>query len=168
MVGEGAGIFVLKRLDDALRDGNRIYAVIRGIGLSNDRQGTLLAPDPEGQVRSMQAAYKQTGWKPQDVDLIECHATGTPVGDAVEFSSLKLLWGNDDWRQNQCVIGGVKSNVGHLLTGAGAAGLMKTVLALKHQTLPPMANFSKPDPKLDLPNSPFTRVNPGAALAAAR
>lgn len=156
VVGEGAGIFVLKRLDDALRDGNQIYAVIRGIGLSNDRQGTLLAPDAEGQVRAMQAAYQQAGWKPQDVDLVECHATGTPVGDAVEFSSLKLLWGSDGWRKNQCVIGGVKSNVGHLLTGAGAAGLMKTVLALKHQTLPPMANFSTPDPKLDLPDSPFT------------
>ncbi|GAK58852.1 beta-hydroxyacyl-(acyl-carrier-protein) dehydratase, FabA/FabZ [Candidatus Vecturithrix granuli] len=156
VVGEGAGIFVLKRLEDALREGNQIYAVIRGIGLSNDRQGTLLAPDSEGQVRAMQAAYQQAGWKPQDVDLIECHATGTPVGDAVEFSSLKMLWGKNGWRRNQCVIGGVKSNVGHLLTGAGAAGLMKTVLALKHQTLPPTANFFKPDPKLDLPNSPFT------------
>lgn len=156
VVGEGAGIFVLKRLEDALRDRNQIYAVIRGIGLSNDRQGTLLAPDSEGQVRAMHAAYQQAGWQPQDVDLIECHATGTPVGDAVEFSSLKMLWGREGWRRNQCVLGGVKSNVGHLLTGAGAAGLMKTLLALKHQTLPPMANFSKPDPKLDLPNSPFT------------
>ena len=155
VVGEGAGIFVLKRLEDALRDGNQIYAVMRGIGLSNDRQGTLLAPDAEGQVRAMQAAYHQAGWKPQDVDLIECHATGTPVGDAVEFNSLKMLWGKEDWRRNQCVLGGVKSNVGHLLTAAGAAGLMKTVLALKHQTLPPMANFSKPDPRLDLPSSPF-------------
>ena len=156
VVGEGAGMFVLKRLDDALRDGNHIYAVIRGIGLSNDRQGNLLAPDAEGQLRAMRAAYAQAGWQPQDVDLIECHATGTPVGDAVEFTSLRELWGESGWRKNQCVIGGVKSNVGHLLTGAGAAGLMKTVLALKHQTLPPTANFATPNPKLDLPNSPFT------------
>ena len=156
VVGEGAGMFVLKRLDDALRDGNQIYAVIRGIGLSNDRQGNLLAPDAEGQLRAMRAAYAQAGWQPQDVDMIECHATGTPVGDAVELSSLRQLWGEAGWLKNQCVIGGVKSNVGHLLTGAGAAGLMKTVLALKHQTLPPTANFATPNPKLDLPNSPFT------------
>ena len=156
VVGEGAGIFVLKRLDEALRDGNQIYAVVRGIGLSNDRQGTLLAPDAEGQVRAMKAAYQQADWTPQDVDLIECHATGTPVGDVVEFNSLRSLWGNEGWQPNQCVIGGVKSNVGHLLTGAGAAGLMKTVLALKNRTLPPMANFSQPDPKIDLQHSPFS------------
>ena len=156
VVGEGAGMFVLKRLDDALRDGNHIYAVIRGIGLSNDRQGNLLAPDAEGQLRAMRAAYAQAGWQPQDVDVIECHATGTPVGDAVELSSLRQLWGEAGWQRGQCVIGGVKSNVGHLLTGAGAAGLMKTVLALRHRTLPPTANFMTPNPKLNLPHSPFT------------
>jgi len=159
VVGEGAGVFVLKRLDDAIRDSNTIYAVIRGIGLSNDRQGNLLAPDTEGQLRAMRAAYSAAGWQPQDVDLIECHATGTPVGDAVEFSSLRTLWGDSGWTKNQCVIGGVKSNVGHLLTGAGAAGLMKTVLALKHRILPPTANFATPNPKLDMPNSPFTVLN---------
>ena len=155
VVGEGAGIFVLKRLEDALRDGNQIYALIRGIGFSNDRRGNLLAPDSEGQVRAMRMAYESAGWQPQDVDLIECHATGTPVGDVVEFDSLKALWGDEGWQPQQCVIGGVKSNVGHLLTGAGAAGLMKTLLALKHRILPPTANFSKANPKLDLENSPF-------------
>ncbi len=159
VVGEGAGMFVLKRLDEAIRDNNTIYAVIRGIGLSNDRQGNLLAPDAEGQLRAMREAYAQAGWQPQDVDLIECHATGTPVGDAVEFSSLRALWGESGWQKNQCVIGGVKSNVGHLLTGAGAAGLMKTVLALKNRLLPPTANFATPNPKLDMPNSPFTVLN---------
>ena len=159
VVGEGAGVFVLKRLDDAIRDGNTIYAVIRGIGLSNDRQGNLLAPDAEGQLRAMRAAYTAAGWQPQDVDLIECHATGTPVGDAVEFTSLRQLWGDSGWSKNQCVIGGVKSNIGHLLTGAGAAGLMKTVLALKHRVLPPTANFETPNPKLDMANSPFTVLN---------
>ena len=163
VVGEGAGIFVLKRLEDAVRDGNQIYALIRGIGFSNDRRGNLLAPDSEGQVRSMCMAYESAGWRPQDVDLIECHATGTPVGDVVEFESLKKLWGADGWRTQQCVIGGVKSNVGHLLTGAGAAGLMKTILALKHRMLPPTANFSTPNPKLELEKSPFdvlTRAKP--------
>ncbi len=156
VVGEGAGIFVLKRLDDAIREGNHIYALIKGIGVSNDRRGALLAPDSEGQVRAMRTAYQQADWSPQDVDLIECHATGTPVGDVVEFNSLRVLWGDEGRQPDQCVIGGVKSNVGHLLTGAGAAGLMKTVLALKHHTLPPTANFSRPIPRLDLENSPFT------------
>ena len=165
VVGEGAGMFILKRLDDAFRDGNHIYAVIRGIGLSNDRQGNLLAPDAEGQLRAMRAAYAQAGWQPQDVDVIECHATGTPVGDAVELSSLRQLWGEAGWQRGQCVIGGVKSNVGHLLTGAGAAGLMKTVLALRHRTLPPTANFMTPNPKLNLPHSPFTVLKQAQAWA---
>ena len=122
MVGEGAGMVVLKRLADALRDGDHIHGVITGIGLSNDVEGKLLAPSTEGQLRAMRPAYEQSGWSPQDVDLIECHATGTPVGDAVELESLKQLW---DGQDGPCVIGGVKSNVGHLLTGAGAAGSSK-------------------------------------------
>ncbi|MBW2997029.1 type I polyketide synthase, partial [Candidatus Woesearchaeota archaeon] len=155
VVGEGAGIFVLKRLDDAIQAGDNIYAIIRGIGLSNDRAGKLLAPSSEGQLRAMQAAYEQVGWSPQDIDIIECHGTGTPVGDAVEVKSLKTLWGEKGWEQGQCVIGSVKSNVGHLLTGAGAAGLMKIILALKEKTLPPTANFSSPEPNANLPGSAF-------------
>src|SRR5262249_43469755 len=94
VVGEGAGAFLLKRLPDAIRAGNRIYGVIAGIGLSNDVDGKLLAPSSEGQLRAMRAAYDQAGWAPHDVDLVECHATGTPVGDAVEFRSLQKLWGD--------------------------------------------------------------------------
>jgi len=155
VVGEGAGIVALKRLADALRDHDQIYAVIRGIGLSNDRRGNLLAPDSEGQLRAMRAAYTQAQWSPQDLDLIECHATGTPVGDVVEFTSLTTLWGESGWQPQQCVIGSVKSNIGHILTGAGAAGLIKVLLALKHHTLPPTANFVAPAPRIDLKNSPF-------------
>ena len=95
VVGEGAGMFVLKRLADALRHGDRIYGVIAGIGLSNDVDGGLLAPHSEGQLRAMRDAYTRAGWEPGDVDLIECHATGTPVGDAVEFASfLQHSWGD--------------------------------------------------------------------------
>lgn len=155
VVGNGAGFFILKRLDDALKAGDHIYAVIKGIGLSNDQKGNLLAPNAEGQLRAMQAAYGQAGWSPYDVDVIECHGTGTPVGDAVEFESLRKLWGDDGWKEGQCVIGSVKSNVGHLLTGAGGAALMKILLALKDETLPPTVNFSSPSPKLGLPGSPF-------------
>ncbi len=155
VVGEGAGVFLLKRLADAVRDGDRILAMIAGVGLSNDVGGGLLAPNSEGQLRAMRAAYADAGWAPTDVDLIECHATGTPVGDAVEFASLKALWGRDGWRPGQCVIGSVKSTVGHLLTAAGASGLAKVLCALRERTLPPTANFSSPPPALGMEASPF-------------
>ncbi|MDH3455129.1 MAG: polyketide synthase, partial [Desulfuromonadales bacterium] len=104
VVGEGSGMFLLKRTEDAVCAGDHIYAVIRGIGLSNDLGGSLLAPASEGQLRAMRSAYEQAGWAPSEVDLIECHATGTPVGDVVEFSSLKSLWGDAGWQSGQCVI----------------------------------------------------------------
>ena len=155
VVGEGAGVFVLKRLSDAVAAGDHIYGVIAGIGLSNDRGANLLAPHSEGQLRAMRSAYEQAGWQPSDVDLIECHATGTPVGDAVEIESLHQLWQHESARPQQCVIGGVKSNVGHLLTGAGAAGLMKVLFALKHRTLPPTANYRQPAARMATADSPF-------------
>ena len=98
VVGEGAGMFVLKRLADALAHGDRIYGVVAGIGLSNDIHGDLLAPSSEGQLRAMRMAYDQAGWSPGDVDLVECHAAGTPLGDAVEVESLKSLWGESGWK----------------------------------------------------------------------
>ncbi|MFH2000159.1 MAG: beta-ketoacyl synthase N-terminal-like domain-containing protein [Planctomycetota bacterium] len=164
VVGEGAGVFVLKRLDDAVRDRNRIYGVIRGIGLSNDVGGRLLAPTSEGQLRAMREAYEQAGWNPHDVDLVECHATGIPMGDAVEFESLQSLWqggsrkrkkGAPGWEKGQCVIGSVKSNVGHLLTAAASASLMKVLLAIREKTLPPTANFQGAPPELEMEESPF-------------
>ncbi|GAB4272898.1 MAG: hypothetical protein Kow0029_12080 [Candidatus Rifleibacteriota bacterium] len=156
VVGEGAGIFMLKRLEDAIAAGDKIHAVIRGIGLANDVGGSLLAPDSEGQLRAMRAAYEQAGWQPQDVQLIECHGTGTPKGDAVEFESLCALWaGKKVENDKRCVIGSVKSNVGHLLTGAGAAGLMKLIYSMRNKKLPPVANFSQPDPAMKMENSPF-------------
>ncbi len=103
----------------------------------------------------MRAAYREAGWNPAAVDLIECHATGTPVGDAVEYRSLRTLWGDAGWRRGQCVLGSVKATVGHLLTAAGAAGLVKVLSALGSRTLPPTANFATPAPGLDLDQSPF-------------
>ncbi|MBX3398708.1 MAG: hypothetical protein KF873_08210 [Gemmataceae bacterium] len=156
VVGEGAGIFVLKRLSDAVAAGDPIFAVLAGAGLSNDRVGNLLAPAVEGQLRAMRAAYRQAGWRPTDVDLIECHATGTPVGDAVEFESLYELWRSEPgWTPGQCIIGSVKSTVGHLLTGAGAAATMKVVLAMTAGKRPPQANFAEPAEKLNFRTSPF-------------
>jgi acyl transferase domain-containing protein/3-hydroxymyristoyl/3-hydroxydecanoyl-(acyl carrier protein) dehydratase len=154
VVGEGAGVFVLKRLDDAIADDDHIYATIEGIGLSNDIEGNIMSPDTEGQSRAMHSAYAKAGWLPNQVQHIECHGTGTPVGDGVEFSSLNSLWQSHNV-QGECVIGSVKSNVGHLLTAAGAAALMKTLLAMKHGVLPPTANYETPSNKIDLANSPF-------------
>jgi PfaB family protein len=155
VVGEGAGIFLLKRTEDAVAHGDHIYGIIRGVGLSNDVGGSLLAPLSEGQLRAMRAAYAETGWNPQDVDLIECHATGTAVGDATEFASLQELWGDADPAGRTCIIGSVKSNIGHLLTAAGAAALTKVLLAMKEGVLPPTAGFSNPPATIDLEQSPF-------------
>jgi len=155
VVGEGAGIVLLKRLDDARRDGDRIHAVIRGIGLSNDIGGSLLAPDSEGQLRAMRAAYEQAGWSPGEIDLVECHGTGTPAGDAVELASLRTMWAGVPESQSPVSIGSVKSNVGHLLTAAGAAGLIKVLLAMRESVLPPSANFTRPAPNSALAGSTF-------------
>jgi acyl transferase domain-containing protein/3-hydroxymyristoyl/3-hydroxydecanoyl-(acyl carrier protein) dehydratase len=155
VVGEGAGMLVLKRLDDAIRHGDTVLGLIRGIGLSNDMRGNLLAPDSEGQVRAMREAYQRAGWSPTDVDLIECHGAGTPVGDLVELNSIHALWGDNGWEKYQCAIGSVKSMIGHLLTAAGAAGMIKTLLALGHKILPPSLNFRKPRSASPLADGPF-------------
>lgn len=155
LVGEGAGLFLLKRTVDAVAHGDRIYGIIKGVGLSNDVGGSLLAPMSEGQLRAMHSAYSQAGWQPGDVDLIECHATGTPVGDAVEVASLKQLWQGTKPDGELCVIGSVKSNIGHLLTAAGGAALTKVLLAMRKETLPPTANFNTPQSGMELDRSPF-------------
>ncbi|MEJ2661810.1 MAG: polyketide synthase [Desulfobacteraceae bacterium] len=162
VVGEGAGVLALKRLKDAIDQGDTIYGVIRGIGLTNDMRGNLLAPESAGQVRAMKMAYDKAGWHYHDVDYIECHGAGTPVGDTTELSSLRVLWGDDGWQRGQCAIGSVKSMIGHLLTGAGAAGMIKTLLALHHKTLPPSLNFDQPPASSPLIDGPF-RVQTEAA-----
>ncbi len=141
MVGEGGAIFFLKRLQDAREQGDRIYGVIRGAGIANDMSGKLMAPSSQEQLRAISGAYQQCGWKSEDVDYIECHATGTPLGDKVELETLRLLLGE---RQNPCVISSIKGNIGHLLTAAGATGLVRLLLAMKHQQLPPSCNYTRP------------------------
>jgi acyl transferase domain-containing protein/3-hydroxymyristoyl/3-hydroxydecanoyl-(acyl carrier protein) dehydratase len=155
VVGEGSGMFLLKRTGDAVAHGDRIYGIIRGIGLANDVGGSLLAPMSEGQLRAMHAAYAGSGWSPKDVDLIECHATGTPVGDATEVASLRELWNGARSEDARAVIGSVKSNIGHLLTAAGAAALTKVLLAMRAKTIPPTANFISPQTGMRLAESPF-------------
>ncbi len=155
VVGEGCGMVLLKREADALRDGDDILAVIAGVGLSNDIGGNLMLPDSEGQLRAMRQAYANAQWRPGVVQHIECHGTGTPRGDAVELTSMLELWRDEDAAPGACVIGSVKSNVGHLLTGAGSAGLAKTLLALQHEILPPTASFTTPGEKPALAGSPL-------------
>lgn len=155
VVGEGAGIFLLKRTEDAIAHGDRIYGVIRGAGLANDVGGSLLAPMSEGQLRAMRQAYANAGWSPIDVDLIECHATGTPVGDATEVASLRELWSDQQSNGRSCVLGSVKSNIGHLLTAAGSAALTKVLLSMREGVLPPTAGFNRPQPVMELHNTPF-------------
>jgi acyl transferase domain-containing protein/3-hydroxymyristoyl/3-hydroxydecanoyl-(acyl carrier protein) dehydratase len=168
LVGEGGCAFVLKRLSDALVHGDSIHGVIAGIGLSNDIEGNVLQPAAEGQLRALRAAYQKAGWRPSDIQFIECHATGTPTGDAVEFGSLRKLW---EGQQGRAILGGVKSTVGHLLTGAGAAALAKVLLALREKTLPPTANFEHPNPKIGYEGSQFrvlTRSEPWDAKGPRR
>jgi len=144
VVGEGTGIVVLKRLEDAITCGDTIHAVITGTGVSNDIEGTLVGPASEGQLRAMVQAYEQAGWSPSDIQYMECHGSGTPVGDQVELSTIQALLGKFGCPDKPLSIGSVKSMTGHLLTAAGAAGFIKTVLSMNEGFLPPSLNFSSP------------------------
>ncbi|MBW2055401.1 MAG: acyltransferase domain-containing protein, partial [Deltaproteobacteria bacterium] len=156
VLGEGIGIFVLKRLDDAEKDGNRIYAVIKGVGTSSDgKSQSIYAPRAGGQEKALQTAYTQAGIDPVTVELIEAHGTGTIVGDEVEFQALNNFFGTSDNRDKRCALGSVKSMIGHTKAAAGAAGLMKAALSIYNKVLPPTLKVGEPDPKLNIHESPF-------------
>ncbi|MDX9735410.1 MAG: beta-ketoacyl synthase N-terminal-like domain-containing protein, partial [Thermoanaerobaculia bacterium] len=157
MLGEGLGMVALKRLEDAERDGDRIYAVIRGVGSSSDgRSKSVYAPVPAGQALAIGRAYELAGYGPETVELVEAHGTGTKAGDVAEFEGLRLVFdaaGRED--RQWCALGSVKSQIGHAKAAAGAAGLFKAVLALHHGVLPPTIKVDAPNPKLALEESPF-------------
>jgi len=157
VLGEGVGLFALRRLADAERDNDRIYAVVRGVGLSSDGRATsIYAPRREGQVAALRRAYADAGYAPETVTLIEAHGTGTAVGDAVEVASLREAFGNGNgMRRHTCAIGSIKSQMGHTRGAAGAAGLFKTVMALRHGVLPPTLKVEQPNPALALDDGPF-------------
>ncbi|WP_041233456.1 type I polyketide synthase [Cylindrospermum stagnale] len=156
MLGEGVGMLVLKRLEDAQRDNDRIYAVIKGIGTSSDgRYKSIYAPRPEGQVRALRRAYEDAGFSPASVGLIEAHGTGTMVGDPAEFASINEVFGENNPRKQYIALGTVKSQIGHTKAAAGAASLIKAALSLHHKVLPPTINITKPHPKLKIETSPF-------------
>jgi acyl transferase domain-containing protein len=156
MIGEGIGMLILKRLIDAERDNDRIYAVIKGIGSSSDgRYKSIYAPRGAGQAKALQRAYEDAGISPATVGLIEAHGTGTVVGDITEFTALSQLFGSQDTRRQYIAIGSVKSQIGHTKAAAGAASLIKVALALHHKILPPTINVNQPNPKLKIAESPF-------------
>ena len=156
VMGEGAAIFLLKRLVDAERDGDKIYAVIRAIGGSSDGKGKgITAPNPLGQQRAIQRAWKNAAVSPSSVGLIEGHGTSTPVGDLAEVNSLTAIFGQFGLKPGSVALGSVKSNFGHLKSSAGAAGLLKTALALYDHVLPSSVNFNQPNSKIDFLQSPF-------------
>ncbi len=155
VVGEGAGIVVLKRLSDAVAAGDRIWGVIQGAGWSNDIGGNLVAPASDGQIRAMAAAFKNAGWLPGDIQHLECHGSATPVGDNIELNSMKTLWNDAGCANAPCAIGSIKSMTGHLLTAAGAAGLIKTLVAMDRQLLPPSLHFKEPTAQSPLYDTGF-------------
>ncbi|HWG91018.1 MAG TPA: beta-ketoacyl synthase N-terminal-like domain-containing protein, partial [Candidatus Thermoplasmatota archaeon] len=155
VMGEGAGILLLKRLTDAIRDGDKVYAVIRGIGSSSDGKGKgITAPNPEGQKLAVKRALEHAALKPRYVQLVEAHGTSTKVGDVVEVESIASLFGPDT-KPGTVALGSVKSQIGHLKSAAGAAGLLKAALALHHKTLPPSANFENGNPAIKWSEVPF-------------
>ncbi|MEH2128204.1 beta-ketoacyl synthase N-terminal-like domain-containing protein [Nostoc sp.] len=156
MLGEGIGMIVLKRLEDAERDNDKIYAVIKGIGTSSDgRYKSIYAPRKEGQVKALERAYEDAGFSPATVGLMEAHGTGTMAGDPTEFGSLKDFFDVHDDKKQHIALGSVKSQIGHTKAAAGAASLIKTALALHHKVLPPTINITEPNPKLNIKTSSF-------------
>ncbi|MFD6311030.1 SDR family NAD(P)-dependent oxidoreductase [Streptomyces nigra] len=157
VLGEAVVMFALKRLEDAERDGDAVHAVVRGLGFASDGHGTAIyAPAAAGQARALRRAYESAGYGPQTVGLIEGHGTGTAAGDAAEVAALKTVFASPDPTDAQwCALGSVKSQVGHTKNAAGAAGLLKAVLALQHKVLPPTIKADAPNPHLGIEDSPF-------------
>jgi acyl transferase domain-containing protein/acyl carrier protein len=154
--GNGLGIVVLKRYEEALRDGDHIYALIRGSAMNND--GSLkvgyTAPSVEGQTQVITRALAAAGIEADSISYVETHGTGTRLGDPIEITALKQALGRGKHR-GSCILGSVKTNIGHLDTAAGIAGLIKTTLALKNKTIPPTLHFDTANPELHLEDSPF-------------
>ncbi|KKM83016.1 hypothetical protein LCGC14_1313660, partial [marine sediment metagenome] len=155
VMGEGAGFLVLRRLEDAINDKNKIYAIISGYGGSSDGKGKgITAPNPDGQRLAIERALKASNLKPSDIQYLECHGTSTIVGDATELNVLREIFFNRNPDQ-KFAIGSIKSQIGHLKSAAGIAGIIKTVLALHHKIIPPSINYVTPNSSIDWDTSPY-------------
>ncbi|NTV65831.1 MAG: polyketide synthase, partial [Oscillochloris sp.] len=158
VMGEGGAVFLLKRLEDAERDGDTIYAVIRGSGASSDGKGKgITAPNPVGQIYAIERAWRSAGLDPATCTLVEAHGTSTRVGDLAEVESLSKVFGHA--KHGSIGLGSAKSNIGHLKAGAGAAGLLKAVFALHEKVLPPTLNSERPNSHIDFASSPFRLIH---------
>ncbi len=156
ILGEGVSLFALRRLEDAERDGNRIYAVIRGLGSSSDgRSKSIYAPVPEGQAKALRRCYESAGYGPETVGMVEAHGTGTVAGDAAEFEGLRQVFSEASEEKQWCALGSVKSQIGHTKAAAGAASLFKATMSLHHRILPPTIKVDQPNPKINIGSSPF-------------
>ncbi|MGW4063848.1 beta-ketoacyl synthase N-terminal-like domain-containing protein [Amycolatopsis sp. NPDC004747] len=156
-LGEGVACLVLKRRTDAERDGDRIYAVVKGVGAASDGKALgLTAPRPEGQRRALERAYRDAGVSPAEVGLVEAHGTGTVVGDATELRTLTGFFAEAGAEVGSCVLGSVKSQIGHTKCAAGLAGLIKAALALWHEVVPPTLHLSSPNAAWAETPGPFT------------
>jgi acyl transferase domain-containing protein len=157
LFSNGVGLVVLKRLEDAIADGDHIHAVIKGWAINND--GALkvgyAAPSLDAQAEVIAMAHALSGIDPSTIEFVEAHGTATPMGDPIEVAALHKAFGAGTSKKNFCALGSVKSNVGHLEAASGVAALMKAVLALEHSTIPPSINFSQPNSQIDFNNSPF-------------
>jgi len=158
--GSGAGMVLLKRLDDAIADGDHVYAVIRGCGVNNDGAGKVgfTAPSVEGQAGCIEMAHAVSGVDARTISYVECHGTATPLGDPIEVAGLTRAFRVMTNDTQFCWLGSAKSNVGHLDAAAGVTGLVKTALALKHRQLPATLHYRAPNPQIDFATTPF-RVN---------
>jgi phthiocerol/phenolphthiocerol synthesis type-I polyketide synthase E len=154
---EGAALVLLKRLEDALQDGDTIHAVVRGSAINNDGAAKVsyTAPSVDGQAAVIRAAHMLAGAPAESIQYVECHGTATPMGDPIEVAALTRAFRAGTSREQFCAIGSLKTNVGHMDTAAGAAGFIKAALALEHACIPPSLHFEAANPQLDLARSPF-------------
>jgi acyl transferase domain-containing protein len=155
--GAGAGMVLLKRLDDAVRDDDHIYAVVLGYGVNNDGSSKVgyAAPSIEGQAAAIERAHRSADIDPETIGYVECHGTGTRLGDPIEIEALSRAFRTATGKTQFCAVGSVKGAVGHLDVAAGVTGLIKTALCLENEALPPTLHFEKPNPYIDFANSPF-------------
>jgi acyl transferase domain-containing protein/acyl carrier protein len=157
VIGNGVGVVVLKRLQDAIADNDFIYATILGSAINNDGSSKVgyTAPSVDGQAEAIAEAMMLADVEPETISYIETHGTGTALGDPIEIAALSQVFRSTTDKTGFCAIGSVKTNIGHLDAAAGVTGLIKTALALKHQLIPPSLNFEQPNPQIDFANSPF-------------
>ncbi|MFH1620194.1 MAG: acyltransferase domain-containing protein, partial [bacterium] len=156
VMAEGVGICILKRFSDAIKDGDRIYAVINAVGSSSDGKGKgIAAPNPKGQKMAIERTFCQLDYTPGEVKLVEAHGTATLAGDPAEAAVLNEIWSPYVSSRGSAALGSVKSQIGHSKAAAGAASVIKAALALHNKVLPPSINFVTPNPKIDFKNSPF-------------